>query len=243
MIKIGCCGWGFFRPKEYFGENWKKRFSSTLQAYSKLFDTVEVNSTFYRIPRLTTPIKWRQVVDKVNKKFEFTVKASKIITHLHKFAGEECIRIYKIYEEICKSLNSEFLLLQTAASFRPTPTNIKNLKSFLKRIKPKVRLVWEPRGDWYNNPPLIKEICEEFDVIHCVDPLGYEPLYFSKDKIAYFRLHGFGKPSIYNYKFNNTELKTLKNIIKPLKKRAKTFYIFFNNFYMYEDALRFAKLI
>ncbi|MGB9612762.1 MAG: DUF72 domain-containing protein [Candidatus Margulisiibacteriota bacterium] len=243
LIKVGTCGWGFLRPKDYFGENWKDKFASTLQAYAKLFDEVEINSTFYRIPRLTTSLKWRKEVDEVNRNFEFTVKISKIITHLHKFLGEECTKIYKIYEEICHNLKAEVLLFQTAAGFKPTSENIKNMKSFFKKIKPKIKLVWEPRGAWYKDQSLIADLCEEFNIIHGVDPLRNEPLYFSKDKIAYFRLHGFGKPSIYNYVFNEQELKRLKKIIEGLKRKVKTFYVFFNNMAMYEDALRFCKLI
>lgn len=243
MIKIGTCGWGYLSAKEYFGENWKDKFSSILQAYSKLFDCVEINSTFYRIPRSNTPIKWREEVDQVNKKFEFTVKASKIITHLHKFAGEECLRILEIYEEICHNLKAELLLLQTAAGFKPTAANIKNLRSFLKKAKPKVQLIWEPRGAWYDNPKQIKDICEEFDIIHGVDPFRNEPLYFSKSKVAYFRLHGFGKPSMYSYTFSNQELKELADIVKNLKGKVETFYVFFNNMTMYEDALRFKEIL
>lgn len=244
-MKLGTCGWGFLRAKDYFGENWKEKFSSVLQAYAKLFSCVEINSTFYRVPRLTTPIKWRKEVDEVNKKFEFTVKMSKIVTHLHKFAGEECLKIYKTYEEICYNLGAKVLLLQTAAGFKPTSANIKNFRLFLKKARPKIQLVWEPRGVWYDMPSQIEEICEEFNVIHGVDPFRDEPLYFAKDKIAYFRLHGFGKPSMYNYVFSDRELKELIRIIDnlKLKKKIKTFYVFFNNMSMYEDALRFAKLL
>lgn len=242
IIKIGTCGWGYLNTKEYFGSNWKDKYASVLQAYAKLFDCVEVNSTFYRIPRLTTPLKWRREVDEVNKSFEFTVKLSKIITHDHKFSGGECLKVYKIYEEICNGLDAKVLLIQTAASFKPTPINISNLTSFLKKIQPKIKLVWEPRGAWYDEPKLIRKICSDFEVIHCVDPFRNEPLYFGRDKIAYFRLHGFGKPSMYNYIFSEQELKKLKQIIKKLSGKVKMVYVFFNNMNMYQDALRFKKL-
>jgi len=242
-VKVGTCGWGYLRAKDYFGSEWKNKFSSVLQAYAQLFNCVEINSTFYRIPRLTTPVKWREEANEVNKKFEFTVKASKIITHLHKFAGEECLRIFKIYEEICQGLKANLLLLQTAAGFKPTSENIKNLRSFLKKIKPKIQLVWEPRGAWYDDPKQIEEICQEFNVIHGVDPFRNQPLYFGENKIAYFRLHGFGKASMYQYTFSDQELKELKKTIQSLEKKVKIFYVFFNNMTMYEDALRFERLL
>lgn len=54
------------------------RHSSRLQYYGSLFNTVELNSTFYKLPRLTTFEKWTQEVD---DNFSFTIKLSKDITH------------------------------------------------------------------------------------------------------------------------------------------------------------------
>ncbi|MDB5279195.1 MAG: hypothetical protein JWR61_4150 [Ferruginibacter sp.] len=52
--------------------------SSRLQYYGSLFNTVELNSTFYKLPRLSTFEKWAQ---EVNGNFSFTIKLSKEITH------------------------------------------------------------------------------------------------------------------------------------------------------------------
>jgi len=241
VIKIGNCGWGFFRTKDYFGAEWKEKYESILQAYADLFDLVEVNSSFYRIPQIKTALKWREQIDKINPDFEFTVKCHQIVTHKDRFATKESVRIYKVMEEICQALRAEIMLLQCPAGFHATKDNIKNLKSFLKKAKPRVVLTWEPRGDWWNDPKLIKSICEEFNLINCVDPFRNDPQYFSKRKTAYFRLHGFGKPMMYNYKFSDKELKELSRRIKEYQGKAKTFYVLFNNMYMYEDALRFAR--
>lgn len=240
MIKIGNCGWGFFRTKDYFGAGWKKKYESVLQAYAELFDLVEVNSSFYRIPQVKTAEKWRK---QVGRDFEFTVKCHQIVTHKDRFATKESIRVYKIMEEICGALHAKIMLLQSPAGFHATKENIKNVRVFLKKIKPKVQLTWEPRGDWWDDPKLIKSICEEFNIITCVDPFRNEPLYFGRSKFAYFRLHGFGKPMMYNYKFSQKELKGLRRMIKEREAKAKIFYVLFNNMYMYEDALRFEKLI
>ena len=56
-VYTGCCGWSYLRPKEFALE---RPYDSTLQAYAQMLSTVEVNSTFYRIPRRTTAEKWRE---------------------------------------------------------------------------------------------------------------------------------------------------------------------------------------
>ncbi|MEM2954782.1 MAG: DUF72 domain-containing protein, partial [Candidatus Nanoarchaeia archaeon] len=165
------------------------------------------------------------------------VKCNQIVTHKDRFQTSDSIKFYRLSEDIAKALKSNIILLQTPSSFKPDEKNVKNLRTFFKKAKPSIKIAWEVRGGWWEKEKLIKEICEEFDIINCVDPFRNTPLYFGKSKIAYFRLHGFGKPSMYNYKFSDRELKRLKEIIDKLK--AKYIYVFFNNFNMYEDAKRF----
>ena len=236
MIKIGCCGWSYFRAKEFFGTGWKNRFESVLQAYSKLLPSCEVNSTFYRIPKVSTAEKWRKSVD---KSFEFTVKASRLITHQIKFTKASASAFY-MTANICRALNAKIMLLQSPASFKPTKENIERMKDFFSSIKRgKLILAWEPRGNWHKNPEQIKKVCKKFDLVECVDPFRNTPISSGKNSMVYFRLHGFGKPSMYNYRFSDDELKRLKKLVEDLDKDT---WIMFNNVYMYEDALRFISM-
>lgn len=241
-IKIGTCGWGYLNCKRYFGENWKKGYESILQCYSKLFKTVEINSSFYHIPKIETAEKWRKQVDKFNRNFEFTVKASRIITHINKFSSNKSVEIFDIYRKLCGKLKAKIILLQCPASWKPSANNIKNFKDFLKKIKrSNIIIAWEPRGEWWQNLDLVKEVCKDFNLVHCVDPFRIKPMYFSNKEIGYFRLHGFGKTSMYSYDFSKKELDKLKNIVSKLG--VKDSYVFFNNMTMYENALEFKKII
>jgi uncharacterized protein YecE (DUF72 family) len=237
-MRVGCCGWGFFRPKNFFGEKWKEKFRSVLQAYAKLFSCVEVNSTFYRIPKLQTVERWKEEAKAVNENFEFTVKAFQGITH-KEFFSEKSFEWYEQMKAICRALDAKILLIQTPASFKPTQENIERLSKFFKSVK-RNRLViaWEPRGKWEEK---VKTICKKFNLVHCVDLFREEPQYLGKKKIAYIRLHGFGKPSMYNYKFSRRELLELKEKLYGID--AKEIYVLFNNVYMYENALEFLKIV
>ncbi|RLE42866.1 hypothetical protein DRJ48_02560 [Candidatus Woesearchaeota archaeon] len=238
-IKLGCCGWGFFNAKQRIGSDWKLRFKTKLQAYSTLFDLVEVNSTFYKLPKKETAERWLDEATKLNPGFEFTVKCSQIVTHEDRFETEASIEAYASTLEIAKALKASVLLLQTPASFKPTKQNLNILNSFLKRIRKPLQLAWEPRGDWLKRPNLIKKICKAHKLIHCVDPLRADPA--SSTRVQYFRLHGFGKQMVYNYRFSKSELLKILDRVKQVK--AERVYVLFNNYYMYENCLEFKHLI
>jgi uncharacterized protein YecE (DUF72 family) len=86
-------------------------------------------------------------------------------------------------------------------------------------------------------------MCEECKLVHCVDPFRNEPLVFGEEKIAYFRLHGFGKPSMYRYDFSEQELSRLATILNSLPPALHHVYILFNNVFCYRDGLAFQELL
>jgi uncharacterized protein YecE (DUF72 family) len=241
-VHIGCCGWSYLDEREFAGLI-KRKYLSKLQAYVQLFSTVEINSTFYRLPRLSTAQKWRQEADASNPKFEFTVKAYQGITHLHRFSGES-VSLFNQLKEICRALKASVLLFQSPASFRPTDASLKAMRSFFKEIEREdLVLVWEPRGKWYDDPGLIAELCEKHRLVHCVDPFRNDALAFGEAKIAYCRLHGFGRPSMYHYDFSEEELRRLHSILKSLPRSLHQSYVFFNNVSCYRNGLEFMELL
>jgi uncharacterized protein YecE (DUF72 family) len=80
MIRIGCSGWnyrdwrGAFYPDRMPAKRW-------LEAYAERFDTVEVNTTFYRLPRRDAVENW---VKQTPDGFSFAVKASRYLTHIRR---------------------------------------------------------------------------------------------------------------------------------------------------------------
>jgi len=246
MIKVGCCGWSYFNPSKVLNLfDWKEKYKHKVQAYASLFDLVEVNSTFYKVPRLKTVENWRSLVDEINPSFEFTVKSSRVITHEDLFSGDASIQAYYKIKDIAEALRARIILFQTPASFRNTPDNANKLKDFFSKIeRDDFLMVWEPRGaSWLNDPDTVRDICLELDLIHCVDLFRTSPSAFSSHKIGYIRLHGRppGK-DMYKYKYKDEDLEKLLTSVKSIGEVKET-YIFFNNIYMYEDALRFMDLL
>jgi uncharacterized protein YecE (DUF72 family) len=80
-VRVGCSGWnyahwrnGVFYPPRLPARRW-------LELYAERFDTVEVNSTFYRLPRRDAVAHW---VEQTPPDFVFTVKASRYLTHVRR---------------------------------------------------------------------------------------------------------------------------------------------------------------
>ena len=77
-VRIGCSGWMYddWRGGLYPERLAKRRW---LEAYASAFDTVEVNSTFYRLARREAVAGW---VQQTPAGFLFAVKASRYLTHI-----------------------------------------------------------------------------------------------------------------------------------------------------------------
>ena len=79
----------------------------------------------------------------------------------------------------------------------------------------------------------MKELCEELELIHCVDPFQRLPV---TGGLAYFRLHG---RTGYSYRFTEEDLLWLKEQCEPFGE----VYCLFNNVSMWESALTFLKFL
>ena len=84
-IRVGCSGWNYadwrerVYPKGLPARRW-------LEHYATLFDTVEVNNTFYRLARPEAVAAW---VDATPPDFVFAVKGSRYLTHMKRLTGME----------------------------------------------------------------------------------------------------------------------------------------------------------
>ena len=94
-IRIGCSGWNY---DSWRGEMYPKGLAQRrwLERYAELFDTVEVNSTFYRLASKTGVERW---VEQTPEDFVFAVKASRYLTHVKRLRQME-VGIERFYEPI-----------------------------------------------------------------------------------------------------------------------------------------------
>jgi uncharacterized protein YecE (DUF72 family) len=115
-IRIGCSGWNYkhwrevFYPKGLPPRRWLGR-------YAEAFDTVEVNSTFYRLPKPHAVESW---VRETPPDFLFAVKMSRYVTHVKRLTGlDESIPLfYSRIEPLAASPKLGPVLWQLPPTFR-----------------------------------------------------------------------------------------------------------------------------
>jgi uncharacterized protein YecE (DUF72 family) len=114
-VHIGCSGWNY--------KHWRERFypkgmpaSRWLQYYATVFGTVEVNATFYRLPKRETVQNW---VEQTPDRFEFAVKASRYLTHVKRLRElpERLDRLLEPLQPLISSKKMGPLLWQLPESF------------------------------------------------------------------------------------------------------------------------------
>jgi uncharacterized protein YecE (DUF72 family) len=232
---IGCCGW-----------------AEAQGLYVRHFRTIELQTTFYEPPSITVAKRWRT---EAPPEFRFCMKAWQLITHTPasptyrrlksvlspterdlygSFRPTEQVWLaWQRTKEIAEILRTEVILFQCPRSFLPTGENIGNLTAFFREIdRGQYTLAWEPRGDDWS-PALIRDLCAENNLVHCVDPFESIPAY---GEVLYWRLHG---RSGYRYRYTEEDLIILEAKLKPHAHVPGPNYVFFNNIYSKDDAMRF----
>jgi len=238
MMLVGTCGWS--RLHEAVPPS-RLRGRPALQAYADLFPAVEVNSSFYRFHRAGTYRRWRQITP---GGFEFTVKCHKSITHRWMLRPtEEAVENMARMLEAAEACGARVLLLQTPASLKASEETIKRAEALFSGVRrDDIRLAWETRGASWETAEArreLREVLERFDVIHVTDPLKLDPVRVGD--AAYFRLHGLPGYDL-RYSYTNGQLEDLRRRLKRFED-AERVYVFFNNYAMYRDAMRFQRLL
>jgi len=219
---IGTGGWAYFHVPGL----------RSLTAYSRLFNFVEVNSTFYQIPNMKTVESWRR---QVQPDFEFSVRCNKDVTHKYQFQPtEEAFKILKDMAAICNTLKAEILHMQTPSSFQPNRENAHLLDSFVSSVELKnVRIALEVRGSNQALSTDFTRAMQKHNMIHSIDLSNdEEPAY--KSDMLYTRLFGKGTHNIYQ-PTDQELVKIDKRASTGTHKKAVASFHFVR---MYQDARR-----
>jgi len=220
---IGTGGWAYFQVP---GIN-------PLVAYSRVFSFVELNSTFYEIPSLKDVENWRRLVP---PDFEFSVKAHRSITHVHRFQPiRQTFEVFEKMKQICHILKAQILHLQTPSSLRFNHALIENLRQFLSSVDlGTLRLAFEVRETSPQDLPseLLKTM-QDNNMVHCVDlSKGETPAYASD--LLYTRLFGKGQHNIYQ----PTDGELVEIDRKASSSKSEKVVMSFHFVRMYKDAVR-----
>jgi uncharacterized protein YecE (DUF72 family) len=144
--RLGTIGWSynFWKGNFYPAKIPAKGF---LAYYSSQFDTVEVDSTFYRIPSQSTIENWRQ---QVPAGFLFAIKFPQVITHIK--ALRSCEQDTTLFLSRAELLGDKLgpLLLQFPPTFNSS--RFHDLADYLQKLPKQHRYVVEVRNQSWLTP-------------------------------------------------------------------------------------------
>ncbi len=219
-IYIGTSGWSYEHWKENFYPEGLKA-TDWLSYYSQVFSTVEINTTFYHTPRVTTVEHWNEIVP---ENFLFSVKANRYITHRKRL--HDCKKSLGIFYKSIEKFKTKIgpILIQLPPSFK---ANKERLIDFVHNLNKKYKYTFEFRHDtWFTDE--IYEILTKHNLALCITDLHGKltPEAVTAD-FVYIRLHGPQKA--YSGSYGPIRLRKWKNKIEAWTKQADVFCYFDND--------------
>ena len=242
LIRVGPAGWSY---KDWEGvvypEKPGKKFDP-LEYLSRFFDTIEINSSFYRPPTPSTTKSWANRVA-ANKQFTFTAKLHRVFTHERGKATKEDEKAFRVgMDVLAKEGKLGSVLLQFPWSFKNTADDRIYLAKLLERFR-QYPLVVEVRHASWNNEEVYEWFEErEVGVCNIDQPIfsrSIRPAALTTSPVGYVRLHGRNyknwfrekapRDERYNYLYSVDELEPWLVRIKQVAKQTRETYVITNN--------------
>ena len=228
---IGCSG--------FFYKHWREKFyppglpqKRWFEYYCEHFNTVELNVTFYRYPKLEALEGWHA---RSPEHFRFTVKAPRLVTHYKKFHGAK------------REANDFYLLASRGLREKlgcvlfQLPPNLvysdENLKNIVETLDASFVNVLEFRHEsWWNEK--VFEVLKREGITFC--GISYPALpddVMRSVPVLYHRFHGV--PDLYASRYSKKALEEVKAKISSFRGVTDA-YVYFNND-IYAEAIRNAR--
>jgi uncharacterized protein YecE (DUF72 family) len=264
-MRIGTSGWsyptgkgswnGIFYPP---GRSTRKKAGfDELRYYAEHFDTVEVNSTFYRPPRVATVEDW---VRRTPSGFEFSLKLYQKFTHPRMFlkanpsaadigtlpdvSSEDVDRLRAAFEPLARSQKLGALLAQFPPSFKSTPETQDYLRWLLRSFHDYQIAVELRHRTWSDALGETLELLNEYGaaLVQIDEPkfrFSIRQNFLPNVRgFYYMRLHGRNAANWwrhsntedrYDYLYSKDELKPFAETASAVRQLVKRFYLYMNN--------------
>jgi len=167
QVRIGTSGYSYPEWKGNFYPE-KMPAKDMLRFYAERFPTVEINNTFYRMPKEALLQGW---ADQVPESFTFVLKASQRITHIQRLrdCGELLTYLFRVSSTLGARLGP--LLFQLPPNFKK---DVPRLASFLDQMPEQRRVAVEFRhASWFDDE--VYETLRARKAALCVADTGEEP--------------------------------------------------------------------
>ena len=239
-IEVGCQGWNYddwttraggeaiFYPRG-------TRSAGMLSLYAEVYETIEVDSTFYAIPPASVVESWYQ---KTPAGFTFSLKMPQEITHEYALRPGS----YEILDAFCERIGDlkeklAVVLIQLAPQFEASKENARNLRNFLVRLPREIRFAVEFRAPQWLVDWTFQEL-EKAGATLCLTEGSWIPrelTFAAIEKLttdfSYVRFMGERDLTRFDriYRQMDTNLEIWKEEIQRIK--AREIFVYFSNFY------------
>jgi uncharacterized protein YecE (DUF72 family) len=219
-VHVGTSGWTY--------EHWKNRFypghlpkTQWLEYYCQHFSTVEINASFYRIPRPVVVSGWQ---GRTPQDFLFSIKASRLITHVKKLKNcqKEIEWFFTTFGGMEKKIGAYLLQLPPTLKF-----DAARLSDFIAQLPTSRPLVFEFRNrEWLTDATY--RLLEDHKAFFCIGDLpDLTTDRVVTGKLAYVRFHGY--QAQYGGCYPDEVLYHWADWILTQHRRGVTVFAYFNN--------------
>lgn len=220
---IGTSGWsydhwqGLFYPQELSKGRW-------LEFYMQHFDTVELNTSFYRLPKKKTFVNWRE---RTPKNFIYSVKMSRYVSHIKRLLNPE-ESLPRFFESV-SALKEKCgpILIQLPPSLKFNEERTENFLRVLTRDYSSYRFTLECRNEsWFLKP--VYKLLKGYGVALCLADTPNCPYVeeITSDFI-YIRLHGHEQ--LYASNYGDQQLEAWGVKIRGWNNEGMDVYVYFDN--------------
>lgn len=223
---VGTSGWSYGAWREIFYPKKVRTTYERLAFYSESFNSVEVNYSFYHLPKPETCAKWSETVP---PDFVFAMKASRLITHIRRLEGVE-----EAWEKFLGSLRSLGkrlgpILFQFPASFQADPDRLSRFLALVRRNRgsPHIRPVFEFRHPlWFTEKTygILRDAHATLCIAHSA---RYPYIEEVTAGLVYYRFHG--PKELFASRYTDAQLQSWATQMRGHLAAGRSVCAYFNN--------------
>ena len=257
IVRVGPAGWSYSDWNGYVYPSRRPKGFHEAAYLAEFFDTIEINTSFYRPLRPDHAAIWVERVSR-NPRFLFTAKLWQRFTHDPAATKEDEQSVRDGFDVLRKANRLGTVLLQFPFSFHSTDENKKYLRQVLARFSDYPLSVELRHGSWQTQTTL--DLLRKYRAAFCnIDqPIigrSLQPSAEATSSVGYVRLHGRRYDSWfdddpttpsherYNYLYSVEELAPWVDRIRSIDERTEETYVITNNHYLGKAVVNALQLI
>ena len=221
-VRIGTSGWSYNHWVDVLYPPGMPA-SRRLARYTEVFDTVELNASFYRWPKDSTFAGWR---DQLPDGFTMSVKAHRGLTHYRRLGTPE--PWIERFERCWQLLGDRHgvLLVQLHPEQRRDDAR---LDSFLGSVPALIRVAVELRHPSWNDPAVYGILASHHAAYVVMSGAGLPCIPQATTDLVYVRMHGPDPDSMYAGSYPEKDLRRWAGLIAEWDNDGRDVWMYFNN--------------